>query len=64
VVGAAHTGKVNAVFCLHDHNVLITGGDDGYVAFWKASDVTPLHKAGQRRLTLIETYVESAWVSA
>ena len=44
MVGAAHAGKVNAVFCLHDHNVLITGGDDGFVAFWKASDVTPLHK--------------------
>ena len=37
-------GKVNATFCLHEHNVLITGGDDGVVSFWKASDMTPLHK--------------------
>jgi WD40 repeat protein len=39
-----HNGKVNAVFCLHDSNVLFSGGDDGVVAFWKASDVTPLHR--------------------
>lgn len=39
-----HGGKVNAVFCLHDSNVLFSGGDDGVVAFWKASDVTPLHR--------------------
>ena len=35
VVPKAHTGKVTAVFCLHEHNVLITGGDDGIVAFGK-----------------------------
>ena len=40
----AHNGKINAVFCLHDSNVLFSGGDDGVVAFWKASDVTPLHR--------------------
>lgn len=44
VIPKAHAGKVNAVFCLHEHNVLITGGDDGIVSFWKASDMTPLHK--------------------
>ncbi len=44
VIPGAHDGKVNAVYTLHEHNVLLTGGDDGVVCFWKASDLSPLHK--------------------
>ena len=44
VVPTAHAGKVNAVFCLQEHNVLLSGGDDGVVRFWKADDLSPLHQ--------------------
>ena len=32
------------MFCLDKHNILVTGGDDGYVRFWKANEMAPLHK--------------------
>ena len=44
VVPQAHAGKVTAVYCLEDENVLFSGGDDGIVRFWKADDLSPLHQ--------------------
>lgn len=44
VIPQAHAGKkVSAVFCLKEHNVLLSGGDDGVVRFWRADDLSALH---------------------
>ena len=43
VIPQAHKGKVTAVFCLREHNVLLSGGDDGVVRFWRADDMSALH---------------------